>query len=77
MHCVQLIKWKNTASDARVGATFWWLDKTMVLFSVSVPTAQSSVRAVQHWRRGTSLEMSGRARESLKEGEYFKGKGFT
>lgn len=32
--CVQLIKWKNTASDLGMEAAFCRLEKTMVLFSM-------------------------------------------
>lgn len=53
------------------------LEKMMMLFSLSPPAARSSVRAMQRWWCGLSLGLSGRAREGLKECDYFKGKRFT
>lgn len=57
MHCVQLIKWKITASHSRVEAT---LEKMMVLFSLSMPAVRSFVRGTREW------DVTGETREGLR-----------
>lgn len=46
MHCVQLVKWKITASHCRVEAT---LEKMMVLFILSMPAVRSFVKGTREW----------------------------